>query len=70
MAPSLWHSWVPKGLCERYKEWESEQPPMMSKGKGVPEMLEAIRQAGGLKATGDNVATGRWSYRKTPKNAA
>ena len=32
---------------------------MISKGKGVPEMLEAMRQAGGLKATGDSVATGR-----------
>ena len=23
VAPSLWQKWVPKGLCERYKEWES-----------------------------------------------
>ena len=30
-----------------------------SKGKGVKEMLEAIRVAGGLKATGDRQATGR-----------
>ena len=59
MAPSLWQKWVPKGLCERYKDWESEQPPMIFKGKGVPEMLEAIRQAGQRKATGDEVATGR-----------
>ena len=32
---------------------------MVSKGKGVKEMLEAIRVAGGLKATGDRPATGR-----------
>ena len=32
---------------------------MVSKGKGVKEMLEAIRVAGGLKETGDRPATGR-----------
>ena len=32
---------------------------MLSKGRGVKEMLEAIRVAAGCKATGDCKATGR-----------
>ena len=46
VAPSLWQKWVPRGLCERYREWESDRVPKLSKGRGVKEMLEAIRVAG------------------------
>ena len=59
IAPSLWQKWVPAGLREEYHEWQEEQEPMVSKGRGVKEMLEAIRVAGGLKAMGDCKATGR-----------
>ena len=59
IAPSLWQKWVPEGLCEKYHAWQEEQEPMLSKGRGVKEMLEAIWVAGSLKATGDCKATGR-----------
>ena len=59
ITPSLWQKWVPEGLREKYHAWQEEQDPMLSKGQGVKEMLEAIKVAGGLKATGDCKATGR-----------
>ena len=59
VAPSLWQKWVPRGLRERYPEWGERREPVKLKGRGVPEMPEAIRQAGGLKRTRDTGATGR-----------
>ena len=59
VAPSLWQKWAPSGLCERYRERESDTVPELSKGTGVKEMLEAIQVVGGLKATGDKQATRR-----------
>ena len=58
MAPNLWQIWVPKELCETYREWERHHEPMKSKMRGVLEMFVAIRQAGGLKRTRDRQATG------------
>ena len=59
VAPSPCQKWVPRGLCKRYQEWESDRVPELSKGRGVKEMLKAIRMARGLKATANTQATGR-----------
>ena len=47
VAPSLWQKWVPKGLCEKYKDWESEQPPKISKGKGCQKCWKPYDRRGG-----------------------